>query len=255
MANTKISQLTAVTGDTTGNYLIVNNSGETTTNKVVKETFLSNINTSVSITGSLNLSSVDPLPSGNLGDLSVSGSLLFFHNGTEWKKVLLGPVIDPTATPTALPTATPTSTPTVEPTATPTSTPLPATSTPTPEPTATPTSTPTPSPTPIPHIQIINNNTTRSVTSLEYSGSSITLDGGSYPVLNSFAYKMDGITVTAVDGSSTLMLNFGGSGFFSLFRIYKNDTLIFNLDGYASTSMTMGGMTLTTSDYWRIELA
>ena len=207
----------------------------------------------IGINSIMSLNSVAELPTGStLGDMVVSGSNLYFHTDSTWMKVMLGPVIDPTATPTVAPTSTPTSTPTVAPTSTPT--PLPATSTPTPSPTATPTSTPTPSPTPIPHIQIINNSTTRSVTSLEYSGSTITLDGGSYPVLNSFAYKMDGITVTAVNGSTTLMINFGGTGFFSRFRIYKNDVEQFNLDGYAAGSMTMGGMTLTTSDYWRIEL-
>jgi hypothetical protein len=103
-------------------------------------------------------------------------------------------------------------------------------------------------------VLIINNSTTRSVTSLQYSGNTIALDGGSYPILNGMGYKMAGITVTAVDGSTTLMINFGGTGFFTRFRIYKNDVEQFNLDGYAAGSMTMGGMTLTTSDYWRIEL-
>jgi hypothetical protein len=354
MSNLKISQLTEFTGDTTGSYIVMNSGDETTTYKVLRETFIGSLGTSGSsgtsgtdgssgssgvdgytpqlgidyfngqdgqngmdgytpqfgvdyfngtdglpgmdglpgvdgytpvfgidyfngtdgtsgtsgsdgtsgtsgisyiVDNVFSLPSVDPLPTGNVGDLAVSGSLLFFNNGTEWKKVMLGPIIDPTATPTPEPTATPTSTPTVEPTSTPTSTPLPATSTPTAEPTATPTSTPTPSPTPIPRIQIINNSTTRSVTSLQLNGSPITLDGGSYPVLNSFAYKMDGITVTAVDGSSTLMLNFGGTGQFSTFKIYKNDTLTFDLVNYAASSMSMGGMTLTPSDYWRVELA
>ena len=38
MANTKINQLPLYTGDTTGTYLVMNNSGETTTYKVSKET-------------------------------------------------------------------------------------------------------------------------------------------------------------------------------------------------------------------------
>ena len=66
---------------------------------------------------------------------------------------------------------------------------------------------------------------------------------------------MNGITVTAADGSTTLMINFGGTGFFSRFRIYKNDVEQYNLDGYAASSMTMGGMTLVPTDYWRIELS
>ena len=36
MANTKINQLPLYTGDTTGTYLVMNNSGETTTYKVSK---------------------------------------------------------------------------------------------------------------------------------------------------------------------------------------------------------------------------
>ena len=41
MANLKISQLPLYTGDTTGAYLVMNNSGETTTYKVLKETLIS----------------------------------------------------------------------------------------------------------------------------------------------------------------------------------------------------------------------
>jgi len=47
MANTKINQLPLYTGDTTGTYLVMNNSGETTTYKVTKENL-------VGITGSVN---------------------------------------------------------------------------------------------------------------------------------------------------------------------------------------------------------
>ena len=38
----------------------------------------------VSIKRVLNLAAQDPLPAGALGDLSVSGSSLYFHNGTSW---------------------------------------------------------------------------------------------------------------------------------------------------------------------------
>ena len=153
---------------------------------------------------------------------------------------------------TPLPTATPTLTP--APTSTPTA--LPATSTPAPTDTPTPTPTETPigatsTPTPIPHIQIINTNTTRSVTSLQLTGNTVTLDGGSYPILNGVGYKMDGVTATA----GSISLNFGGSGFFTTFRIYVNDVEVYNLDGYASSTMVMGGTSLTTSDYLRIQLS
>jgi len=40
MANTKISQLPLYTGDTSGSYIIMNNSGETETFKVIKSVFL-----------------------------------------------------------------------------------------------------------------------------------------------------------------------------------------------------------------------
>jgi hypothetical protein len=66
------------------------------------------------ITGSLNLSSVNPLPSGNLGDLVVSGSNLYFYNGTVWMQMNGTSMATPTPTPT--PTATPTPSPTPTPT-------------------------------------------------------------------------------------------------------------------------------------------
>ena len=37
--------------------------------------------------GNFNIAAQDPLPAGNVGDLAVSGSNLFFHNGTEFKQV------------------------------------------------------------------------------------------------------------------------------------------------------------------------
>ena len=42
---------------------------------------------SVNITDSMNLAAQDPLPSGNVGDLAVSGSNLFFYNGA-WTQVV-----------------------------------------------------------------------------------------------------------------------------------------------------------------------
>lgn len=44
MANTKINQLPLYTGNTSGTYFVINNSGETTTYKVTKETLFGNIN-------------------------------------------------------------------------------------------------------------------------------------------------------------------------------------------------------------------
>jgi len=54
MANTKISALPLYTGDTTGAYLVMDNSGLTQTYKVTKETFLSG-STGVPVTGSWTL--------------------------------------------------------------------------------------------------------------------------------------------------------------------------------------------------------
>jgi hypothetical protein len=42
---------------------------------------------SVNITDTMNLASQDPLPAGNIGDLAVSGSNLFFYNGA-WTQVI-----------------------------------------------------------------------------------------------------------------------------------------------------------------------
>ena len=42
---------------------------------------------SVNITDTMNLTAQDPLPSGNVGDLAVSGSNLFFYNGA-WTQVV-----------------------------------------------------------------------------------------------------------------------------------------------------------------------
>ena len=55
MANTKISALPLYTGDTTGAYLVMDNSGLTQTYKVTKETFLAG-STGVPVTGSWTLS-------------------------------------------------------------------------------------------------------------------------------------------------------------------------------------------------------
>jgi hypothetical protein len=54
MANTKISQLPTFTGNTNGTFIVINNSGNTESFKVVKETFLSG-STGVPVTGSWTL--------------------------------------------------------------------------------------------------------------------------------------------------------------------------------------------------------
>jgi hypothetical protein len=46
---------------------------------------------SVNLGTKLNLRAQTPLPTGNTGDLAVSGSALYFHNGTAWKAVTLAP--------------------------------------------------------------------------------------------------------------------------------------------------------------------
>jgi len=54
MANTKISQLPTFTGNTNGSFIVMNNSGNTESFKVDKETFLSG-STGVPVTGSWTL--------------------------------------------------------------------------------------------------------------------------------------------------------------------------------------------------------
>jgi hypothetical protein len=55
MANTKISQLPTFTGNTNGTFIVINNSGNTESFKVAKETLLSG-STGVPVTGSWTLS-------------------------------------------------------------------------------------------------------------------------------------------------------------------------------------------------------
>lgn len=44
----------------------------------------------ITLKGTLKLKPLSSLPAGTLGAMAVSGSDLYFHNGSEWKKVLLG---------------------------------------------------------------------------------------------------------------------------------------------------------------------
>ena len=71
MSNLKLSQLPEYTGNTSGSYLVMNNSGETTTFKVKKENYIFPYNGNAAISGSLTTS----------GSLTVSGSAAGIGNG------------------------------------------------------------------------------------------------------------------------------------------------------------------------------
>lgn len=73
MANLKISQLPEYSGNTSGSYLVMNNSGETTTYKVKKENYIFPYNGVATITGSLLLTGSLDVTSGSL---RVSGSFI-----------------------------------------------------------------------------------------------------------------------------------------------------------------------------------
>jgi hypothetical protein len=82
MANLKISQLPEYSGNTSGSYLVMNNSGETTTYKVKKENYIFPYNGNATITGSL-------LVSGSaLYDIGVTGSMVL-RNGTNTNAIYL----------------------------------------------------------------------------------------------------------------------------------------------------------------------
>jgi hypothetical protein len=53
MANTQINQLPLYTGNTSGTYLVLNNSGETTTYKVTKEHLIGNVNVNTGQTNTI----------------------------------------------------------------------------------------------------------------------------------------------------------------------------------------------------------
>lgn len=94
MSNVKISQLPEYTGNTSGSWLVMNNSGETTTYKVKKENWVFPYNGDAQITGSLSNNVVNvPIDSitsgsgfnvanvtfdfskGNLFDVQLTGSI------------------------------------------------------------------------------------------------------------------------------------------------------------------------------------
>jgi hypothetical protein len=173
---------------------------------------------------------------------------------------------EPTPTPSSTSEPTPTPSSTSEPTPTPSSTSIPScditgnvidpTPTPTPTNTVTPTNTLTPTITPtitptsspVWRFIIENSNTTRSVTDANINGVTQTLEEGSYPILNSFGLSTTHGTVTTGINPDVLQFVFGGSGFFNTFQVFKNGVLQFDLPGYASNTMTCGGMTIASND-------
>lgn len=66
----KVDAQTIDIGASGGNISIGNSAGSLTINS-----------------GNFNIAAQDPLPAGNVGDLAVSGSNLYFHNGSEYKQV------------------------------------------------------------------------------------------------------------------------------------------------------------------------
>jgi hypothetical protein len=69
---------------------LIASSSITASNMVVDNDIVTNnlfVSSSVNITQTLNLAPQDPLPSGTIGDLAVSGSNLFFYNGA-WTQVV-----------------------------------------------------------------------------------------------------------------------------------------------------------------------
>jgi FKBP-type peptidyl-prolyl cis-trans isomerase FkpA len=113
MPNTQINNLPLYTGDTTGTYIIINNSGETTTYKTTKEIFLSEVKTS-----NLGLNSLETKEASSSGDTAQiawdSDYIYVCVAPNTWKRAELLDMVTPTPTPTSA-TPTPTPTPTVTP--------------------------------------------------------------------------------------------------------------------------------------------
>jgi hypothetical protein len=93
MANLKISQLPEYTGNTSGSYLVMNNSGETTTYKVKKENYIFPYNGDATISGSLTVSGSLHKFIGNTsltGSLDVRGSVNKFQGDVEITGSIVG---------------------------------------------------------------------------------------------------------------------------------------------------------------------
>jgi FKBP-type peptidyl-prolyl cis-trans isomerase FkpA len=120
MPNIQINNLPLYTGDTTGTYIIINNSGETTTYKTTKEIFLDEIKTSN--LGLNNLESKEGNSNGEVGQIAWDGEFIYVCVAPNtWKRSELSDIVTPT--PTNTPTVTPTLTPGLSPTPTQTPTP------------------------------------------------------------------------------------------------------------------------------------
>jgi FKBP-type peptidyl-prolyl cis-trans isomerase FkpA len=120
MPNIQINNLPLYTGDTTGTYIILNNSGETTTYKTTKEIFLDEIRTSN--LGLNNLESKQGDSNGEVGQIAWDGEFIYVCVAPNtWKRSELTDIVTPT--PTNTPTVTPTLTPGLSPTPTQTPTP------------------------------------------------------------------------------------------------------------------------------------
>jgi hypothetical protein len=113
MPNIQINNLPLYTGDTTGTYIILNNSGETTTYKTTKEIFLDEIKTSN--LGLNNLESKQGDSTGEVGQIAWDGEFIYVCVAPNtWKRSELSDIVTPTPTATIAPspTVTPTMTPT-----------------------------------------------------------------------------------------------------------------------------------------------
>ena len=82
MANLKISQLPEYTGNTSGSFLVMNNSGETTTYKVKKENYVFPFNGNATITGSLAVSGSARITGSLTVSASITSNLIEARNGT-----------------------------------------------------------------------------------------------------------------------------------------------------------------------------
>lgn len=178
MASTKISNLPVYTGDPSGVFVVINNSGNTQSFKTERETLLQGVatlqsntfNGNQSINGLIDLPITTKLSNspGLPGQICWDTEYIYVCVAIDtWKRVKLDffdvtPTPTSTSTPTETPTPTVTETPGLTPTATETPTPTNTetpTETPTPTVTATigltPTETPTTTPTVTPTIQIL----------------------------------------------------------------------------------------------------
>jgi hypothetical protein len=113
MPNIQINNLPLYTGDTTGTYIIVNDSGETTTYKTTKEIFLDEVKTSN--LGLNNLDTKEANSSGDTAQISWDADYIYVCVAPNtWKRAELSDIVTPTPTPTSV-TPTPTPTPTATP--------------------------------------------------------------------------------------------------------------------------------------------